>query len=298
MLSCELVSGQSRTAIIVAYLPPNDLDDLPHLDEALRRFPKLTPIVLGDLNVDLDRRITRATRLNATLAPYGFLDLLKHYKQRPKARNLFTYRQVLETGKCRQSRCDYILSPDRRLFESVQIRKQRYYTSDHRMVVAKYLLQPTKSHLAYLRGRKAVPFKMPYGPLTELDYMFQQVLDQVPTPPSRTDPRRTPWISETTCKIWDARCILHRTQRNCQTESRRLKRQYLSSLNADRKRRTEEVGAKLQLLMTEGNIRGAYMEIHGWWREQGFRAPTPNREDLPKVSNDFQTLYTASPPHR
>ena len=113
---------------------------------------------------------------HAALAPYGFLDLLKHFKQRLAARNLFTYRQNLDSRKCRQSRCDYILSPDRRLFETVQIRKQRLYTPAHRMVMAKYLLQPTKSHLAYLCGQKAVPFKMPFGPLTELNFLFQQVI--------------------------------------------------------------------------------------------------------------------------
>jgi hypothetical protein len=65
VLSCELVSGEKRTTIIVVYLPPNDLDDLPYLDEALQRFPDITPIVLGDLNVDLDRGISRATKINA-----------------------------------------------------------------------------------------------------------------------------------------------------------------------------------------------------------------------------------------
>jgi hypothetical protein len=48
--------------------------------------------------------------------------------------------------------------------------------------------------------------------------------------------------------------------------------------------------------MAKGNIRGAYMAINGWWKEWGGRALTRNREDLPKVSNDFQVLYTASPP--
>jgi hypothetical protein len=136
---------------------------------------------------------------------------------------------------------------------------------------------------------------MPFGPLTELNFLFQQVINQTPDPPLRTDPRRKPWISEAHCKIWDERCALHHTQRHCQAESRRLQRKYLASLNVDCKRHTEEVGAKLQTLMAEGNIRGAYMEINGWWKEWGGRAPTPNREDLPKVSNNFQVLYTASP---
>jgi hypothetical protein len=100
ILSCELVSGEKRTAIIVVCLPPNDLDDLPYLDEALRKFPDCTPIILGDLNVDLNQKNSRATKINAAFAPYGLLDLLLHFKQCRVARNLITNCQNLENGKC------------------------------------------------------------------------------------------------------------------------------------------------------------------------------------------------------
>ena len=107
------------------------------------------------------------------------------------------------TKRLRRSRCDYILSPDRRLFKTVQIRKPQYYVSDHRMVVAKYLLEPAKCHYRYLKGRKALPFAMPSGPMPKMDFLFQQVVDQTPVPPRRNDPARKPWISEETLKIWD-----------------------------------------------------------------------------------------------
>ena len=70
----------------------------------------------------------------------------------------------------------------------------------------------------------------------------------------------------------------------------------MQAFNVDCKRHTKEVGAKLQTLMAEGNICGAHMEVGHWWKDYGSRAQTPNREDLPKVSNDFQMLHTASPP--
>ena len=135
VLSCELVSGEKRTAIIGVYLPPGrTLPDLPHLDEAMRRFPRHTPIVLGDLNANLSRANSRANRINAALAPYGLTDLLLHYKQRTLGRDLLTYCFTPDDPKkpLRRSRCDYILSPDRRVFKTVQIRKPQYYVSDHR----------------------------------------------------------------------------------------------------------------------------------------------------------------------
>jgi hypothetical protein len=62
VLSCVLVSGDQRTLLIGAYLPPNSLADLAHLEEALQRYPKYTPILMGDLNIDLAK--TNHTKLN------------------------------------------------------------------------------------------------------------------------------------------------------------------------------------------------------------------------------------------
>jgi hypothetical protein len=49
VLSCILVQGTKRTPVVGVYLPPGDLDNLPHFQAALNRFPT-TPIVLGDLS--------------------------------------------------------------------------------------------------------------------------------------------------------------------------------------------------------------------------------------------------------
>ena len=272
------MSGEKRTAIIGAYLiPGKDLPDLPHLDEAMRRFPDCTPIVLGDLNANLSKANSRANQINAALAPYGLTDLLLHYKQRTLGRDLFTYCFTPDdpTQRLRRSRCDYILSPDRRQFKTVQIRKPQYYVSDHRMVVAKYLLEPAKCHYRYLKGRKALPFAMPSGPMPKMDFLFQQVVDQTPDPPRRNDPARKPWISEETLKIWDERCALHRTQRHCQAESRRLTRKYKAGLKADRKRRTEKVAENIM----------AYLD----WRRTG-----PSR-CLPRGCQVVSFLWWSTP---
>ena len=53
MVSCKLINRLTRTPLVGAYLPLSTLDHLPDLEEYLKRFKY--PIVLGDLNADLDK---------------------------------------------------------------------------------------------------------------------------------------------------------------------------------------------------------------------------------------------------
>ena len=54
MLICEVVRFTSRNPVIGEYLPLNKLDFLLDSEEALKRFQDQYPILMGDLNVDLD----------------------------------------------------------------------------------------------------------------------------------------------------------------------------------------------------------------------------------------------------
>ena len=53
MVRCDIITGLTRTPLVGAYLPLLTLEHLPDLDEALKRFRD--PIVLGDLNMDLEK---------------------------------------------------------------------------------------------------------------------------------------------------------------------------------------------------------------------------------------------------
>ena len=55
MVSCEVINGGKRTLLIGAYLPNSTLENLTYLEEALTRFRDQYPIVLGDLNVNIDQ---------------------------------------------------------------------------------------------------------------------------------------------------------------------------------------------------------------------------------------------------
>ena len=190
VISCILVSGHKHTPVIGAYLAPSHLNDLPHLEAALARFKdsKAAPLVLGDLNVNLsDLSKPRTAQVSATIMAYGLEDMLLHFRQRHKLRHLKTWWQH-RNGQTFRSRCDYILATDRRLFQSVTMKNPRHYSSDHFMLVGKYLAQPAKQHKGYLRGRKAFPIRSPPpGPDTpQTDQLFN-VLKAQTVPPCWRD---------------------------------------------------------------------------------------------------------------
>ena len=54
MVSCNIVTGHTRTPLAGAYLSSSTLNRLPGLEESLHQFKSLDHIVLGDFNVDLD----------------------------------------------------------------------------------------------------------------------------------------------------------------------------------------------------------------------------------------------------
>ena len=208
VLSCLLITGTQRTPLIGAYLPPSSLDDLPDLEAALQRFPNSKPTLQGDLNVDLtDLTPKRTQEVHALLSAYGLEDMLQHFVQRKHFTHKKTYYQYRKTSddtyKTIRSRCDYILGTDRRLFQTVQIKDPCNFSSDHLMLVARYLTKPTACHKRYLRGRKRFPLQLPKPPLTKVDTLFQNVKAHCPPPPPNRKTPRPNWISpETTRTNW------------------------------------------------------------------------------------------------
>ena len=93
VVSCEIVTGLTQTPLVGTYLPPLALEHLPDLEEALQRFRD--PILLGDLNVDLDKaRILRIQQVADLLTEYGPVYLVHHFRQCRRFRNLKTWYQV------------------------------------------------------------------------------------------------------------------------------------------------------------------------------------------------------------
>eukprot|EP00797_Seminavis_robusta_P003406 Sro1211_g252850.1 Reverse transcriptase (RNA-dependent DNA polymerase) (1066) ;mRNA; f:30706-34100 len=300
VLSAILVSADQVTPIIGAYLPPSHLDDLPYLTEAFERFPTQQPLLLGDLNADLSNlRAPRTAEVFKALAPYSLEDHLLHFKQRKKHSDYTTWYQYRSTtDKTYRSRCDYILGPDRRLFQWITIKNPRYFTSDHHMLLSWYRTCPAKSHKAYLNGRRKFPLTLPkIGPLTHADTLYERVLAACPQPELQTK-KRPQWLAPDTLKSMDTRCALRRNPKHDKTKARQLTREINRLIKRDRKRRTEEAGQRIQSHL-EGptkNLQASYGELKRWYRHLGDRPPKPSRQDLQQIASDFTALYKAEEP--
>ena len=87
---CKLVVRLTRTPLVSAYLPPLTCKHLPDIEEALKRFKE--PIVLGEINVHLDEaRSLLIQQVENLLAEYGIIDLVRHFRQCCRFRNLKTW---------------------------------------------------------------------------------------------------------------------------------------------------------------------------------------------------------------
>ena len=94
------------------------------------------------------------------LAEYGIIDLVCHFRQRRRFRNLKNWYQVRQ-GTVLQSRCDYTLGLDQRRFNIVGIRDMRKFSSDNFALSSWIFQRPNCFHARYLSGRRSFPFSFP-----------------------------------------------------------------------------------------------------------------------------------------
>ena len=95
MVSCEIVTGPTRTPLVGAYLLSSKLEHLPDVKEALQCFNVRDSIFLGDLNVDLDDvQSSRSQWVVDLLTEYGLIKLVRYFRQRRWFRDLKTWTQV------------------------------------------------------------------------------------------------------------------------------------------------------------------------------------------------------------
>ena len=108
------------------------------------------------MNLDKSRG-PQSQRVADPLVEYGIIDLVRHFCQRRRFRNLKTWSQVRQ-GTVLQSRCDYTLGLDQRHFNMVGIRYMRKLLSDNFALSSWIFQRPTCFHARYLSGRRSFPF--------------------------------------------------------------------------------------------------------------------------------------------
>jgi hypothetical protein len=82
--------------------------------------------------------------------------MAEHFIQRKSFRHGNTWSMERE-GKILQSRCDYILGTDRRIFKYIRIKDPPTYNSDHFMVTGGLRSAPKHDNIKYLQSRRKFP---------------------------------------------------------------------------------------------------------------------------------------------
>ena len=183
VLSFKIRTRHTRNSLVSAYLPPAILKHLPDFEENLQQFKGLYPIIIGDLNVDLDNSwSSRIHRMAYLLTKFNFIDLVRNFQKFFRFQDLKTWTQVRQ-GTILHSRCDYILRTERRHFKLVGTWDMHNYTSDYFVIQERLLICPNQCHAHYLQGRRALPLKLPPATkLSGIDPKFQ-TLNIIEPPP-------------------------------------------------------------------------------------------------------------------
>ncbi len=161
VMSWVLVTGTRWIPLVGVYIPPADISTLEHVNAALSRFEDgPVPILLGDLNVDLDHpEGDRATQVATVLSDHGLLDMLLHFKHRRPFGSRCTWRQQ-RTGEVVTGCCNYIMGRDRRTFTMVSIiRVPRHFSSDHQLVLGILRSASERDNRTYRTGRVRFPLR-------------------------------------------------------------------------------------------------------------------------------------------
>ena len=212
-----------RQPLIGVYIPPEDETTIGHLEKAIERFNQgQTPIILGDLNVNLRYPWgPRGQRIADLLATAGVSSMLHHFRQRESYRDHATWRQFSATGKDIINRGwnDYILAPERRRMQCVVLRDPAHFSTDHLMVMGKLTSKTFRANRRYLRRRTRFPLQAPQvGPTSPFpDRQFQKLKEA--SEQARGETRSRPhWISEATWALVDRRSALRLSHGYTQAE--------------------------------------------------------------------------------
>ena len=82
VVSCEFIRGTSGNPIIGSNLPPNTLAHINDIDNTLERFRGQYPILMGDINVDLDEAQNPRSHLVADmLMEFVLINLIHNFQK-------------------------------------------------------------------------------------------------------------------------------------------------------------------------------------------------------------------------
>jgi len=291
----------------VAYLLPDTLEDLPHIQAAFDRFKnRCPPTLMADLNVDLYAPAPdlRTRQVADFLAANGMEDMLSHFHSRRRFRHQKTWYQkrynpdgTIQT--ILRSRTDCVMtSPTlRHHFRNMQLVDPRIHQSDHHMIKATIKCAPRKAQRKYLQGRR----KFPLAPITtnsptftQADQLFMELKSYIPRPKQKQPHLWSDCLSNHTKQLIRQRCQLAKSnthKKDNGPELRRLKKEIEKSRKADIKRRTETVAAETEACLEDQDLQGGWFKLNLWMKHRFDKAFRPSFEDMTKLTDEMEDMH-------
>jgi hypothetical protein len=245
--------------------------------------------------VDLDKIVNeRQAETAGTIASLGVTDILLSFRQR-KWRDRHTWRKF-QSGSWRYSRCDYILAENRDDFQNVCTLTPRQFTSDHLLVRGDLVLGAPHTNPGYEKSRRRYFLHIAPAARTETDKLIQDLKERFVTARPKQNTRRNSWISLETWELIDRKALLRRTGAYDNDMLKSLTQDIWRQLRRDRRERIRKVGDEIEGHLEQNRTKEAYGLLKRWYHKATGRPLKPTREDLDKVSDDFEHLFSHRPP--
>jgi hypothetical protein len=296
MLSFVIVTGSQRFYVVGCYIPPNNLNTLPQVEQALNECPKEhSPLLLGDLNINLCAPRNERDKQVAEVVEdiIGLTDLSKHFRQQSHGHTQGRWTWRMRRGRrWVTSQCDYFLGrvTNRRKFCSVCLRTPYNHDVDHRAIITEIRAGSKTVMTAYHKQMARFPIKLPWGPQEELRTLFEELRLDVEVLPLRTQPRNQ-WISAPTWALINIRAAMQQQGKLTQWAAPLIGRQITAGLKGDPAKHAAVAAEKIEGHLVAGEPKEAWQSLKGWYKAATNCAPKASKMSLAAQTAKCIALY-------
>jgi hypothetical protein len=174
----------------------------------------------------------------------------------------------MRRGRCWvSSQCNYILGRATNLgrFQHISVRMPFCHDSNHRALVTKICAGGKKEMTKYWRQYWCFLLRIPQGPCTELESMYEELhLDVIP-PPAMQHPANR-WILDMSWNVIDKQATLRRMGNLPLTIALWMGHKIKSSLAADCTQRAANAASFIESHLSNGALKKVWHALKGWYR--------------------------------
>ena len=314
IITFELQVGATRYYAIGCYLPPSEsgadsASTYAAVEQLMQQAPKESILmVLGDLNVNLDEpRNEQEAQVAAAMDSKGLACAMRHFRVRTRARctlrGRWTYqrrrgrRKAGDNVRFHRTKPDYFLLPWRERRKVMRCRTIMLpgHNSDHRALVAQLHSGSRGCMNAYRKKMQTCPLRIPRGPMSANEEIFETLRKTVEKPPARDRPENS-WIRPGSWALIDSRAADRREGRLDNRLSRRYGRRIRASLKADRLERVRRIGEAICKHLEAGELKEAWRLLNGWYRASTDAPQKRCHNSMERQTREREDLYAEAPP--